>query len=127
MSHITNQDRFNLLADSVIHREKEVFSYQINIDNYTAMIASMEELTLPADLAQYEGKKSHELPMALTEDQVQTITDYNYLQQLKAALRTEKVEQGKTQRILDAVKSQIPADQYETLIADAIARMKASV
>jgi hypothetical protein len=40
-------------------------------------------------------------------------------------IRTEAIEQGKAKRVLDALKAQIPADQLDALVADALVKVNA--
>ncbi|KAF0109743.1 MAG: hypothetical protein FD149_2778 [Rhodospirillaceae bacterium] len=107
--------------------EYEVFQYQLNIDHYTTRLASLPGGDWPAELAQYKTTPSDQLPDTLTDAQVQTISDFQYRDRLRILLRTEKIEQGKARRILAALKVHIPANQYDTAIADAVARREAAV
>jgi hypothetical protein len=54
---INPQDTINTLALNVVHREREVHQYQINIDNYTAMLAAMPQGEPPAEILQYLSTK----------------------------------------------------------------------
>jgi hypothetical protein len=91
---ITDQHRYETIATAVVQREHEIFHYQINIDNYTTMLA--------ADWSPEEQ---------------------GYKDKIAALLVTEKAEQSKAKRVYDALKAQLPADQSETLIKAAAAAM----
>lgn len=123
MSIITEQDRIDTLAAAIVHREREVFSYQINIDNYTAMLAALPEGDWPADLVQYQNTPVENLPMSMPDEDVQAIGDYQYRDRLLKLLRSEKIEQGKSQRVLDAMRSQIPAEVLDAAVAAAKAKI----
>jgi hypothetical protein len=85
----------------------EVYSYQTNIDNYTAMLAALPSDSIPASLAQYASTDVPNLPPEMSDADVQTISDYQYRDKLRSLLRSEKVEQSKTSRVLDALKAQL--------------------
>lgn len=120
---ITNQDTIDTLALNVVHREREVHQYQINIDNYTAMLAALPQGEPPAEIAQYLSTKTEELPVFLSLELVQAIADYQYRDRIAYLIRTEAIEQGKAKRVLEALKAQIPADQLDALVADALAKI----
>lgn len=118
---ITNQDTIDTLALNVVHREREVHQYQINIDNYTQMLAALPQGEAPAEIAQYLSTKTEELPVFLSLELVQSIADYQYRDRIAYLIRTEAIEQGKAKRVLDALKAQIPADQLNDLVMQAAA------
>ena len=108
---ITTQDTLNILTNAYIAREQEVHLYQINIDNFTLMLDALPSDNLPDNLASYLTTDIKDLPHSLSDAEVQAITDYKYRDELISRIRTEKSEQSKAKRVLDVVKSQIPADQ----------------
>lgn len=122
---ITNQDTIDTLALNVVHREREVHQYQINIDNYTQMLAALPQGEAPAEIAQYLSTKTEELPVFLSLELVQAIADYQYRDRISYLIRTEAIEQAKAKRVLEALKAQIPADQLDALVADAVAKLNA--
>jgi len=122
---ITNQDTIDTLALNVVHREREVHQYQINIDNYTAMLAALPQGDVPAEIAEFIDKPIEELPSILPLETVQSIADYQYRKRITYLIRTEAIEQGKAKRVLDALKAQIPADQLDALVADALVKVNA--
>ena len=122
---ITNQDTIDTLALNVVHREREVHQYQINIDNYTQMLTALPQGEAPAEIAQYMSTKTEELPFDVPLETVQLISDYQYRDRIAYLIRTEAIEQGKAKRVLEALKAQIPADQLDALVADAVAKINA--
>ena len=122
---ITNQDTIDTLALNVVHREREVHQYQINIDNYTAMLAAMPQGEPPAEILQYMSTKTEELPFDVPLETVQIISDYQYRNHISYLIRTEAIEQGKSKRILEALKAQLPVDQLDALVADALVKVNA--
>ena len=117
---INPQDTINSLALNVVHREREVHQYQINIDNYTTMLASLPQGEPPAEILQYMSTKTEELPFSVSLDVMQQIADYQYRDRIAYLIRTELIEQSKAKRVLDALKAQIPADQLDALVAEAL-------
>ena len=122
---ITPQDTIDTLALNVVHREREVHQYQINIDNYTAMLAALPQGDVPAEIAPYMDTLTEELPAFIPLETIQLIADYQYRKRISYLIRTEAIEQGKAKRVLDALKAQIPADQLDALVADAVAKINA--
>ena len=122
---ITNQDTINTLALNVVHREREVHQYQINIDNYTAMLTALPQGEPPAEILQYMSTKTEELPFDVPLEIVQAISDYQYRDRIRYLVRTETIEQGKAKAVLNALKAQIPTDQLDALVADALVKVNA--
>lgn len=122
---INPQDTINALAINVVHREREVHQYQINIDNYTAMLATMPQGEPPAEILQYMSTKTEELPFDVPLETVQAVSDYQYRDRIRYLVRTEAIEQGKAKAVLNALKAQIPADQLDALVADALVKVNA--
>jgi len=122
---INPQDTINTLALNVVHREREVHQYQINIDNYTAMLAAMPQGEPPAEILQYMSTKTEELPFDVPLETVQAVSDYQYRDRIRYLIRTEAIEQGKAKAVLNALKAQIPADQLDALVAEALVLVNA--
>ena len=117
---INPQDTINTLALNVVHREREVHQYQINIDNYTAMLAAMPQGEPPAEILQYMSTKTEELSFDVPLETVQAVADYQYRDRIRYLIRTEAIEQNKAKQVLNALKAQIPADQLDALVAEAL-------
>jgi hypothetical protein len=95
------------IKDHIAHRENEVSSYESNYNNYKLQIEAMGEIELPEELKKYIGKKNEELPLSLSIEECELISDYNHLQRLKMLERTEFLEMKKSKLTLDVLKSQI--------------------
>ena len=95
---ITTADKQNAIADAIVVREAEIWQYQLNIQNYTAMIAGFGPDPLSAEDAKFRDK-------------------------LAALVITEKAEQAKSIRVLDVLKAQLPADQIVGLVTAAKQRL----
>jgi hypothetical protein len=117
---ITTQDTLKVLAIAYVGREDEVHRYQINIDNYNIMVQSLPTDAVPEKLAPYLASDIKDLPVEFTDADVQLLEDYKFRNDLVSRIRSEKAEQSKAKRVLDAIKSQIPVDQFDALIAQAV-------
>lgn len=110
-----NEHQSNLVA-AAFHRELEVYQYQLNIDNYVVMLAALPTDEWPAHLTEYKAATIDSLPWDMTDADTDAVGDYQYRDRLRSLIRTERVEQSKARRVLDALKEQIGAD-YGTLLA----------
>jgi hypothetical protein len=113
---VTNQEHLNNLVVAAFHREMEIYQYQINVDNYTVMLAALPQESWPEDLVQYKEATIDKLPESLDDDVVLTISEHQYRDRIRNLLRTEKAEQSKATRVRDALKAQIGTD-YDALVA----------
>jgi hypothetical protein len=69
--------------------------------------------------------KTEELPFTVSLEIMQQIADYQYRDRISYLIRTELIEQSKAKRVLDALRAQIPADQLDALVADALVKVNA--
>jgi len=112
---ITNDEKLASAIMNAYYREMEIYAYQVNIDNYSAMLLALPSEDWPTDLVAFKGVKIEDLPHSLSEDDVQAISDYQYRDRLRSLIRTEKAEQNKCIRIRDVLKAQIGGD-YDALV-----------
>ena len=122
---ITTGDTLSALATNVVHREREVHQYQINIDNYTAMLSALPTDEWPQSIEQYKNVPSDAIPFNVSLEIVQLAADYQYRDRISQLLRSENIEQNKSKRVLDALKAQIPQDQLDSLVAAAKSKIDA--
>jgi hypothetical protein len=113
---ITDQEKQAGLVMNAFHREMEIYGYQLNIDNYGAMLAALPAGEWPADLEAFRTIKTEDLPHDLSDDQVAQIGDFQYRDRLRVLVRTEKAEQNKSIRVRDVLKAQIGSN-YDALVA----------
>jgi len=128
---VNQQDTLDILAINIVHREREINSYQININNFTQMLTALPQGDVPSDIAQYIGAKPdnhtkiEDLPLSFSDEQVDLISKYQYRVDVTLRIRAEKAEQSKSKAVLEALKAQIPADQLDALVADALVKVNA--
>jgi hypothetical protein len=115
---VSNADKYNILADNVVMREKEIMSYDINIANYTVMLSALPDDEWPSHLAQYKAATLDQVPDEFDD----IVSQYQYRDRLRYLVKTEKAERGKSFRIYEALVAQLPEAERDTLIAAAIAR-----
>ena len=114
---ITPQEHTNNLVAAAYHRELEFYQYQLNIDNYNVMLEGLPNDNWPDNIITYRNTPTEQLPDGLDDTIVNLVSNYQYRDRIRNLLRTEKVEQGKTGRVRDALRAQI-GDNYDTLLAD---------
>ena len=114
---ITEQEHINNLVAAAYHREMEFYQYQVNIDNYNVMLGGLPNDNWPNNIITYRNTPTEQLPDGLDDTIVNLVSNYQYRDRIRNLLRTEKVEQGKTGRVRDALRAQIGSN-YDTLLAD---------
>lgn len=113
------------IANAIVSREQEIMSYQLNIDNYTAILAAMSDLSKdwPPEIAAYANMNPNQIASMVPEDLLELVNDYMYRDRISFLLKTEKIEQSKSKRVLEALKLQMPA----TEIVERVTAAKAQV
>jgi hypothetical protein len=109
----------NAIADAVVGREQELFSYDMNIVNYEIMLAGLPEGEWPENLAQYKRSTLDQVPDQLDE----IVNQYQYRDRIKMLLKTERLERTKSFKIYEALLSRIPEADRSSVIAAAQARL----
>ena len=91
-------------------RQQEVAQYQSNIDTYSAILATLDT-ALPEHLEPYRTRTDKH--QAITEiadlDDVQTLSNVWFAQELHGRIRSEMLEQSKARAILAVLEAQSPA------------------
>jgi hypothetical protein len=116
---INQQKKYETIAEAIVGREQEIFHYDLNISNYEAMLAALPEGEWPENLVQYRNSTLDQVPDELD----QRVTDYQYRDRLRLLVKTERLERSKSYKVYEALLSQLPEDQKETLIAAAQQRL----
>jgi hypothetical protein len=118
---INPSQTIDAVADAIVVREMEVFSYDMNITNYEIMLASLPQDSWPENLVQYQHSTLDQVPDELD----QTVSDYQYRDRIRSLLKTERLERNKAFRIYEALLSRIPEADRAAAIAAAQARIAA--
>lgn len=119
---INTEAKYAAIADAIVGREREIFSYELNISNYEAMLAALPDTEWPENLVQYKNVTLDRVPDELDEQ----VNSYQYRDRLRFLVKTEKLERSKSVRVYEALISQLPADQRDALIAAAHERATAA-
>lgn len=94
------------LQQAIAQREADIAHYQVNIDNYTAMIGMLPKFW-PADLAQYRNTPPVDLFEVLPFDLIQLVSDLQFKEKLERTLVTERLEQRKSMFVLKALQQKL--------------------
>lgn len=119
---MTDEEKQNNLLDNIVGREKEIHSYQMNIDSYTHTLANLpEEWT--DDVAKYKGMSVAQMAEAgITPDAIVKVAQLQLRTRLSMQIITEYAQQATAQAAYDALISKFdPAalpDLLQTYIAD---------
>jgi len=101
------KNKLEILKTSVIQRDDEIFGYQLNIDNYTLMIASLPSVW-PENIIKYRGSDIATLVANIQdEEQITLAADLIFYDKLFATLMTEKLEQRKAILVRQVIAIQI--------------------
>lgn len=106
---ISTDDHKKNIADALVMRERELYQYDVNITNYTAMLADLPTGEWPENLVQYRGKPIDQVPDELDAE----VDALNYRDRLRKLLKTEKAERAKSLRVYETLLSQMPSDKVK--------------
>jgi hypothetical protein len=121
MDIITNEQRIADLADNIVARTHEVYSYDTNIQNYEALLAAYP-VEWPEHLEQYKGLHPHEAAALCPIEHIEELADVQQAERVSYLLKTEKVERAKANAVLQILLAQMPDNVAEEAITAAIAR-----
>jgi hypothetical protein len=119
---ITQDEHDKNLAQSIEMREQEVYQYQVNINNFESMITALGDLPTqwPAHLVQYRGMTRDQMAVAIEDDdELDVASGLSFRDELKARIRSEKMEQRKSKMVLDTlVAGCADIERIRTMIAE---------
>ena len=117
---VTQSDHDRNLAMAIDMRENEVYQYEININNYTAMLASCITDSWPAHLMPYRGMGRDQLAQAIeSDDDLDLASQLAFRDELRLRIRSEKMECNKSKMMLAiAVASATDIVKIRAIIAE---------
>jgi len=117
---VTQTEHDRNLAQSIEMREQEVYQYQTNINNDSAMLAACIQDPWPQRLIPYRGMGRDQLAQAIADDDdLELASQLAFRDELKFRIRSEKMECNKARMMLDiAVKSATDITKIRTIIAE---------
>lgn len=93
------------LTELIKQREADIAHYQVNIDNYAAMIAMLPQW--PEHLLPHRAEEPttfiHDWPF----EQIQLLSDLQFRDKLERTLLTERLEQRKSTFVLKALQQKL--------------------
>lgn len=87
-------------------RQQEIAAYQLNIDNYSTIVAALPS-ECPEHLKTYRNSSAQDLVGTVSEQDIQTIADLQFRDQLQKLLITERIEQRKSQLVKMALEQKL--------------------
>jgi hypothetical protein len=108
------------LAMAIEMRENEVYQYQTNINNYSAMLAACISDPWPQRLLPYRGMGRDQLAQSIADDDdLDLASQLAFRDELKFRIRSEKMECNKSKMMLTtAVASAVDIDKIRAIIAE---------
>ena len=120
---INQSAKLEAVADNAFHREHEIFAYDLNIENYEAILAAMPQEDWPAELVQYNDATLDLVP----DDLDQVVSQYQYRDRIRFLIKTERAERAKSFAVYQALISQIPESNREQTLLQAKQRAEARI
>lgn len=117
---VTQEEHDKNLALAIEMREQEVYQYQTNINNYTAMLASCIQDPWPQRLLPYRGMGRDQLAQAIADDDdLDLASQLAFRDELRFRIRSEKMECGKSKMMLaTAVASATDINKIRAIIIE---------
>jgi hypothetical protein len=117
---ITQTEHDKNLALAIEMREQEVYQYQTNINNYTAMLAACITDPWPQRLLPYRGMGRDQLAQAIADDDdLDLASQLAFRDELRLRIRSEKMECNKSRMMLaTTVASATDITKIRALIAE---------
>lgn len=115
---INDNDKKSIIVGQILNREREVFNYQTNIEHYETLLATLPQGEWPILIAGYKGQPIESVPVDLQS----TVNDYNFRDRIIDVVATERQELNKAQKMLDALCLQLPGEDIQALINQALGR-----
>jgi hypothetical protein len=117
---VTQDEHNKNLAQAIEMREQEVYQYQTNINNYTAMLAACITDPWPQRLLPYRGMGRDQLAQAIADDDdLDLASQLAFRDELRLRIRSEKMECNKSKMMLaTTVASATDITKIRALIAE---------
>lgn len=117
---VTQSEHDKNLAMAIEMRENEVYQYQTNINNYSAMLAACIQDSWPQRLLPYRGMGRDQLAQSIADDDdLDLASQLAFRDELRFRIRSEKIECNKSKMMLaSAVASATDINKIRTIIAE---------
>lgn len=94
------------LQANITARKEEIYSYQVNINNYQAILDGITD-EWDEDTAKFKNMTSEEIVKNVPSELMEKISDLVFKDKIKTTIEIEKLEQRKSKHVLDALKKQL--------------------
>lgn len=115
------------LADQIVSRTYEVYQYDLNIQNYEAMLTTLPTDEWPDSIVDLKNMTDHEASFACPSDLVDILAQYQLRDRVQNLVKSEQVERAKAAAILSAVDAQLTGPNRDTALQAAITRREAQL
>lgn len=107
---LSQLDRDVIVAHNIHAREMELFTYELNKENYKHILGSMKDLPeeWPEELVQFQAMSAQQLSDTVSTEKLELTNQLAYRDRLRHLLITESIEQEKSLKVLNALLSQLP-------------------
>lgn len=126
MDIISQEEKYAQIADQIVARTYEVYSYDTNIENYLDAL-----LVLPSEwpdhLLPLKGMSPHDAAGQCSLEDIELLSDLQQYDRINYLIRTETLERNKAKKILDVLVNKIPEDIRQEEVDKAILRRKAAL
>lgn len=124
---INNAKREADIADQIVSRTHEQYQYDLNIQNYETLLATLPQDEWPADLAGLKGMPDHEAAFACPPDRVDELSQYLLRDRIGNLIKSEKVERAKVAAILAVIDAQLVGPGRDAALQAAINRRETAL
>jgi hypothetical protein len=94
------------LREAIAQRNADIAHYQINIDNYEAMLAMLPS-EWPAGLVAHRDSEPASFLDRWKFEDIQLLSDLQFREKLRRTLMTERLEQRKSKFVLRALQQKL--------------------
>ena len=112
---ITDKEKKSNLVKNILAREREIWSYQVNIDNYKKIISNLK-CEWGDDILKYKYYTTEQIVREVPEHKMQLVSDLVFKDQISKLLKSEMLEQSRAKHVYDALVSQIDEEVLEDLV-----------
>jgi hypothetical protein len=123
---ISNAEKLASLADNIVARTYEVHSYEVNVNNYEAILANIGNIEISDRMQELRVMSPEEAANQATTEELELLGQVQQFDRVSFLVKTEKIEMAKAQSVLDVLISQLPSGSVgDTAIQAAIDRRNA--
>ena len=122
---LNNNESLLNIAEAMYGREVEYSSHELNKNTYENILSVLPKDDWPEHLVKYKNLSTDEIRFKIsqtTDTDAEIAAEYQWRDQLSILLVGTILEMKKVDQIYHALEAQIPVDQKDKIIQDAIVR-----